>query len=115
VVAFWFTPDVPYTGIGFSTLVTHELGHKLNFQYGVASIVTQEMLNNETVILKGRLAEEGGLWRHTSDPGDESEMFADMFTAWVFNAWNESSITTEQDIINGAIKAMTTAMSKITR
>ncbi len=110
VVAF-YTPG--YTGFQFETLVIHELGHKLNYHYRttVASVSSAD----ETIILTGGVA-PNGVWRHTSVPGSSTEMFADMFTAWVYGGWNSwPNDPRNQAIVDNAILAMNIAMSEFTR
>ena len=96
VIAFNDLPN--YTGLQFSTLVTHELGHIFSYTYGWSyppphawgasdgtSGLGSNWLGKADQILYGNPPPSE--YRHASSSTD-NEMFADMFTAWVYGVWN---------------------------
>ena len=69
------------------TNVVHELGHTYDFTYGITDNgFNGTYLANRDLILRGN-PEGEWLWQQHPN-GDSGETLADMFIAWVFNAWN---------------------------
>jgi RHS repeat-associated protein len=92
VLAFNTTGRASYAGLEFQTLVTHEAGHVFGKYYGGDSYtntggIAGDWLSDANSILEG--GEAPITYRHAS-AGSDQEMFADMFTAWAFSAWNRS-------------------------
>lgn len=100
-----------YSGLKFSTLVTHELGHIFSYHYGFTSNphrwgasdgtsgTGSDWLSSADKILRG--PPPASTYRHAS-ASSSTEMFADMFTAWVFDAWNDNPLTMDPRKIDAA-------------
>jgi hypothetical protein len=86
-----------YFGMAMETLVTHELGHIFTLLHGGGlNIIAGEYVDNWNKILEG---EEAPItYRHAS-ASSGSEMFADMFSAWVFGVWNDDYGNVSQVLI----------------
>jgi len=102
-----FNTTERYTGISFSTLVTHELGHAFSRWYGWVPGEDHELGSYATYNLGSRWYDDRNIvmqcnaldfhvgaclgnssdWQHASS-NYGSELFADLFTAWAFNGWN---------------------------
>ncbi len=97
--------------------VVHELGHVFNNVHGgnPASFAGNYAADRKNIL---RAQEGATIWQinpfyDPNSPGiSNSEMFADMFVAWNFNAWNVSSDLDIQNQVNAARAALTTAMSE---
>jgi hypothetical protein len=104
-----FKTSLGYTGTAFSTLVTHELGHLFRLKYAGdksddGKVLGEKWEKYQNIILQGEI---GGTWRHASAYSG-SEMFSDMFTAWVYGAWNPSDES--RDLVTQASSDMDSNM-----
>jgi RHS repeat-associated protein len=101
------------SGLYFATIITHELGHTFSYTYGLGTVdgstyaLGKKWENKADNILYGDPSPS--TYRHASDISP-NEIFADMFTAWVFGAWNplQKNISSVDD----ASRAMTSDMSE---
>jgi hypothetical protein len=78
------------TGLYFSTIITHELGHTFAYQYGLGTEVGSTYHLGLAWEYKADQILNGlspSTYRHSSSVSP-SEIFADMFTAWAYDVWN---------------------------
>jgi hypothetical protein len=107
-----------YTGLQFSTLVTHELAHIFSYSYGWSDDshhgkrasdgtagLGSKWLNKADQFLHGGPAPS--TYRHASSSSGP-EMFADMFTPWIYGVWNQGYI----NLVEEVSQAMTINMSE---
>ena len=101
-----------YSGLQFSTLVTHELGHAFGKLWGGTSYdetggIAGDWRTSANRILIGKPAPS--TYRHASS-SHPTEMFADMFTAWAYSSWNRD--TSNALPVHNASIEMSTNMSE---
>ena len=101
------------TGLYFVSIITHELGHTFSYMYGLGTgegstyAFGNTWVNNADSILYGNPSPS--TYRHASSILPQ-EIFADIFTAWVYSAWNQ--FPENKGYVQSASGAMTSDMSE---
>jgi len=89
-VSFWSMSGESTLDISRMTKnVVHEIGHVYNNQLEDISSNIPEGLTRDNVLRPNLKTDRGTRWDWQQSPSNEpSEIFADMFIAWVYDAWN---------------------------